>query len=293
MKSSKKKRTRLYLLGLSAMTVACVSALVGSTFAWVIANRTASGTVGNIGVHTDGTLEVSTNGTTWSDQFSLNMAQYPITGSSVSLTDISGNGLAFYKPLIAASDGQGIPTFTEVHTITPGSTTVEKYYFDINLQFRSKDPLTVFLNETTTVTGGVNDFNKAIRTAFLNGTGTEVTNIFTERTETLYYMNNNTATSGEIKGSSGSLNSGYSDTFTAGTTVLQGDVTKRDLVGTDKAGSSKALVKLARGNVNDEYCVGSIIVRYWFEGTDEACIMANVETPVQMTLGFDGLAESI
>ena len=285
-----RQKTGRYLAVLGLLTAVAVGAFSFSTYAWFVANRQVTGSIGDISANALGNLEVKidpsdSDDTPWDDTFKYTMAP------AEALTDISGDGKTFFKPVISVNDATKFAKVNQVKT-------ANGYYYDIEVSFRSTAQLTVYLGQDTEIKvagTGVNGYEKALRLAFLDKTKSTVTNIFTEETDELWYLNDKDL----AVDTTPDLAKGYGQ-FGADVNVMKGAVVNRvlndDASEGDLTNKSAPLVLLGGvdGSVTEEvagqtYYTGAIIVRYWIEGTDANCITDNIAEKLSVTLNFYGL----
>lgn len=270
-----KKNNKKVLLLTSVALIGVVAASIGGTYAWLVANRTASGTVTNIGATAPNNLDIALNGGMIEDdhQFELD--------ANTKITDISGNGLAFYKPLIGAGSTNASPIFTDVSPVTlPSATTSNSYMISFTVTFSSTAALDVYVSSATfaSTVSNVNsesgEMHKATRVAIVDSTSNVKAIIVDDNHTSTQYIKSDTF-------------DGTLDLATI-TTVKSGTIEAPSKT-TDNASPDKNIVHLGKLTGAGSTYAMTMTFRVWHEGTDAACISDNVTNIVNLAFGFSAL----
>lgn len=163
-------------------------AMSTATYAWFTTNRQAKFSTANVGIKADSNLEyrvISVNGalldyskegalkdvagmTTVLDNGGWTAAELPenvIPGDS--LTDVSGNGAAFFKPTMGASANY----YSNIKEVNTNGAYVAGSFMTLQVEFRSSAPFEVYLGPNTAltdVTTSTTSLAKAARIAYFD-----------------------------------------------------------------------------------------------------------------------------
>ena len=165
-------------------------AMSTATYAWFTTNRQAKFSTANVGIKADSNLEyrvISVNGVPI--DYSVNGALKDIEGISAvldkggwtaaelpekvipgdSLTDVSGNGAAFFKPTMGASANY----YSKIKTVNSNGAYVAGSFMTLQVEFRSSAAFEVYLGPSTaltdvSVTGENTSLAKAARIAYFD-----------------------------------------------------------------------------------------------------------------------------
>lgn len=141
-----KLNTKIFISSI-ALFCLCTASVVTSTFAWFAVNKTASMTVG-AAFDTDADIDVglaASGGFESLDYHEVNEGK--ITLPERKLTDVSGQGTQFFKPIFASDNY----TFSATETIDFNSvcgSSNNQYFILATLKFRSDKPYSVYLGAT-------------------------------------------------------------------------------------------------------------------------------------------------
>jgi hypothetical protein len=296
-----KTRSKL-IVALSSLLAVTAGAAATSTFAWFTSTRTATVTYQKATAYTtsgDLTLKYSApavgagfnNPAT--DAYTNSLAITNATDGG-KVTDISGDGVTFYKPKLTADSTNAADKWkfvNDTYTAVANSATVS-YYVEFGISFHNgnTNPATnkmkVYINTGSTLVAATatgegasaqqakNDLAvKAMRVAFL--TGSTLTAYWnpndTTAEDSLVYMSSGTVTGNALTtAKENSLAhyhySNYTDVNTADSTTLEkqylGEVADTDLV---------------------------ITVRMWLEGTSTSCLNEAKGGETNLNLAFAGI----
>ncbi len=305
-----KLRSKLLLSATCLLTIS-VAATATSAYAWFVSNRQASVTINNTFVKTNATnLKIAgvTKNATNGDTAELSTDQDNPNGvtanSDIKATDISGDGVDFYKPRLAPDFGvKKGDTATATYNATSISKVInsstETYYHQFKLEFSqdnanvntgvflSSDSKVLLSTDTTTATG----LSLCTRVAFLNEAGALLRYWAPNRTS--QNANQSYICTDEFDGdtvsiedntSSSVLQSVSADTnnIIHGKTIygkpeeVNDDTTNKDTKNT-------FLLKLTGTTAQ------KITVRIWFEGMDKACDKAYLSQKINANLKFNGV----
>jgi hypothetical protein len=146
------KRNKV-LVGAIALVLLSGLAVTSSTFAWFTTIRTASITYGDAAVYSrDGNLKIAHVSTMNTLTVNLDEAANKLTYSGGNtVTDISGDGLKFYKPTWS------IPV-SEAASVTDVSATADGYFVDFTVRLsrdnaKAEPGFKVYLGSGTTIAG--------------------------------------------------------------------------------------------------------------------------------------------
>ena len=304
-----KLRSKLLLSATCLLTIS-VAATATSAYAWFVSNRQATVSINTANVKTNATnLKIAGVVTPTADDtasFANTATADDITGtvkSNIKATDISGDGVNFYKPKLA-------PDFTTSHkatSISKVSNSEGKYYYhqfklefsqdnkDVNTGVFLSDKSSVLLStDTTTATG----LSLCTRVAFLDS----------DNNLLLYWAPNraaNVANKSYIKAEyKESTPVSIEDTETTTTSSVLQSVTAKtenilynntvygkptdvnDATPTANKKDAKEHLLTLKGTTAQ-----TITVRIWFEGMDSACdsIYLTQTTTIDANLKFNGV----
>ena len=172
-----KLKSKLILAAASLMVLSGAAAGT-SAFAWFTANANATATSNFAVASNTDTLKIAAacegavSSTLFTEAHDADNNSTSLTATSARLTDVSGNGLDFYKPTFDTT--KVINTITAV---TSEGTSNYLNYLDVTLTFtrtNSGSAMALFLTTQTAVSQtGSKDLYKAIRIAILDQTQTE------------------------------------------------------------------------------------------------------------------------
>lgn len=274
---NKKKANKKVLLLTSVALVAVVAASIGGTFAWLVSNRTATGTITNIGATAPSDLDIALNGGAVEDDHAFEL------NANTKTSDISGNGVNFYKPLIGAGSTSNVPIFTEVSSIpVPDPATASNdYMISFTVTFSSSAALDVFVSSATfasavsSIDNSSGELHKATRVAILDSTNAVKAVIVDENHTSTQYVQSTTLSEGNLD-------------LTNITTVKSNSITTPTLV--EETNSYAAgVIHLGRLTGSDDSYSMTMTFRIWHEGTDAACVTANATNVVNLEFGFSAL----
>lgn len=152
------KKNKL-LISATAMLVLTGAAASASTFAWFTTVRSASVSYSSAHVYTDtGSLTVTYKSsllTTWTDQTNNSTSTSLVLTGSHNITDISGDGIDFYKPIWNAYDTNSTTADSITHIATTTLGNADGYYIDFTLTIAqtntSGNGMKVYLGSGTTI----------------------------------------------------------------------------------------------------------------------------------------------
>ena len=307
-----KLRSKLLLSATCLLTIS-VAATATSAYAWFISNRQASVAINNAHVKTNATnlkiagvaLGQEDKETTVSFSTTAVAGNLTTETSSITATDISGDGVNFYKPKLAPDFGVGNnPTYNASSIAKVTNSASAKYYHQFKLQFSQDNAdvnTGVFLSNessvllTTAITVDQESKRNAgialcARVAFLNESGTNLL---------LYWAPNR---------ASNNANKSYIKTTSNSTvSIKDGDTSAvLETLGSDGSTTTKGKVLYgAPEDINDATADKStkkerlltlngttpqtITVRIWFEGMDSACNSNNIAQTIEALLKFNGV----
>lgn len=309
-----KLRSKLLLSATCLLTIS-VAATATSAYAWFISNRQAElkligaevkTNATNLYIGGTGTTGLANGNTVGFDAYSSTNKKTEIsaaTQSTVVATDISGNGVSFFKPNLA-------PDFTNKNLKASSIVSVENdkpagkyYYHQFELTFTQSNvnvTTGVYLShesliKQTPVEGSSTTTNieKAVRVAFLDPTKSGNDSLL------LYWAPYETTT-----GESQTMPNTYlkaasedpvnmSDTNDTAVGPIS-DITngkyldssfKKDVddASTDKTTNKSKLLELTNGDPK------TVRVRVWFEGMDSDCTTAITNSTIDVNLKFNGV----
>ena len=273
---NKKNKVLLTSVGLAVLSGI---AATGSTFAWFTTTRTASISYTNAVVESklsDLELTYLGNGnTTFSTAPTLNTIgnTLALVGGN-KITDISSDGIDFYKPIWSSIDGEA----TRIDKIT----TAEGYYTEVNVKLTNKGgtSMTVFLGTGTGVTStGSTASNAAIlaaRMAVITGTTVSAAGVATGGTLKILHAPNDT-THGYLSASSTDARKIFG-TASSATAATKGSFSGTILDETDFVTAS------AIADADPDTQVGvlapaatlNVTFRVWLEGEDADAVNAAI-----------------
>jgi len=260
------------LLGAIGLVLLSGIAATSSTFAWFTTVRTASISYSEATVQSsDGNLAIEyvSSLNTWSGTPSYNKEANKVTIAGANkVTDISGDGKTFYKPVwttpvSTASSIETVPT-----TGSPGVAVADGFYIDFTVRLSrdndvDENGLKVYLGDGTTIaprdpenpedTGAV----KAARLAVIDHKGDVKVRWAPEEEEGAKYIT--TATAGSLYGVSGFET-------TTDLNYKHGAITSAESM--DDADDAGFLVADLSKDVANE---ANVTFRIWLEGEDEHC----------------------
>lgn len=312
-----KLRSKLLLSATCLLTIS-VAATATSAYAWFVSNRQATVAINSATVKTNATnLKIAGATKTADDTASFEAAATAgnITGtlkSNIKATDISGDGVNFFKPKLAPDFGvaKGEPATATYNATSISSVTnsdKNTYYHQFKLTFSQDNAdvnTGVFLSSESKVSLASGATSEGLplctRVAFLSESKTET------GTELLLlrYWAPNRASAAEANESyikkayseatpvsieDGDTDSSVLQSVTAGTeNILKG----KTIYGApeevndatdDKDTKNAFLLKLAGKTPQ------TITVRIWFEGMDDACNSKYLEQTIDANLKFNGV----
>ena len=303
-----KLRSKLLLSATCLLTIS-VAATATSAYAWFVSNRQAELKLVGAEVKTNATnLYIAGTGTTLSNGNTVGFATYsespkqtsigPADAKSVVATDISGNGVSFFKPNLAPDFTNKNLKASSIVSAQNDNATNKYFYHQFELTFTqsNKDVTTgVYLSCGSTITekeGGTTDIEKAVRVAFLDPTNSvDPLLLYWAPYEKNTTDESNTMPKTYLKAASEDPVN-MSDTKDAAVGAIT-DITsakyldstfKKDV---DDASESKAhnskLLELTNGEPK------TVRVRVWFEGMDSDCTTAITNSTIDVNLKFNGV----
>ncbi len=306
-----KLRSKLLLSATCLLTIS-VAATATSAYAWFVSNRQASVVINNANVKTNATnLKIAGVAKANEDTIEFNTtatagALADVTSEALA-TDISGDGVDFFKPKLAPDFGVGESetakyNASSIAKVENDSTT--KYYHQFKLTFSQDNAdvnTGVFLSSessvllTTAIKVGEDNKNDAgialcARVAFLDSSNNLL----------LYWAPNRSSTDANksyikqeySKADPVSIKDG--DTSEVLQNVSSSTVITEEklLYGTPKDVNDASSTK--DNNVEHLLTLNgttaqTITVRIWFEGMDAACISSNITQTIDAFLQFNGV----
>lgn len=287
------------IIALSSLLAVTAGVAATSTFAWITSTRTATVTYkkataysnnGNLTLKyvapTAGAAFNTPNITDYTGQLDITNA---VAGGKI--TDISGDGVTFYKPKLTADSTDSIQKFVDGTYAAIANSDSTSYYVEFGIAFHNgnTDPATnkmkVYVNtgsslladvsttgttEEKAIQNAKNDLAaKATRVAFLAGSATPTLQAYWNPNSdaTPIYMSSGTVADNKIvttacTGLSEYVAGNYGDINLAATAIENqylGEVADTDL---------------------------AITVRMWLEGTSTSCINGSKDGQVNLTLSF-------
>lgn len=293
-----KTRSKL-IVALSSLLAVTAGAAATSTFAWFTSTRTATVTFTQATAYSDnGNLTVKYVAPELGSAFIKTPSTTDYAGAldlenstnNGLMTDISGNGVTFYKPTMTPDATDTNQKFVDGTAGTAVNSNTKQYYIEFGLEFKNNNTsgtMSVYYNNNSKVEAGSGtdttanaDVIVASRVAFLTRTGEAGSYVYSlvgywnpNSDTTPVYMSSATVASNAITTSDATGLTNY----LAGTPVA---VTKS----TD-TGATKQLV------LPDIAAAGTkqIFVRMWLEGTSSKCVNAAKAGTAKLTLGFSGI----
>lgn len=297
-----KLRSKLLLSATCLLTIS-VAATATSAYAWFISNRQAKLKLSGAEVKTNATnLYIAGTGTTDLANgntvgFAADAKRTAITAetlSTVVATDISGNGVSFFKPNLAPDFADDNLVASSIVAVKNDNATSKFYYHQFELTFTQSNvnvTTGVYLSCDSTITeksGGTTEIENAVRVAFLD----------TSNNLLLYWAPHEITT-----GNSKTMPNTYlmaasedpvnmSDTNDAAVGAISDITDAKYLDSTfikdiDDASKIKAhnskLLELTNGEPK------TIRVRVWFEGMDSDCTTAITNSKIDVNLKFNGV----
>jgi len=295
-----KTRSKL-IVALSSLLAVTAGAAATSTFAWFTSTRTATVTFTQATAYSDnGDLTVKYINPAETEVFNAcSVSDYastlPITNTTSYglMTDISGNGVTFYKPTMTPDATDANQKFVNGTAPIVVNSSTKQYYVEFGLEFKNNNTsgnVSVYYNNNSKVEAGAgsdatanSDVILASRIAFLTRTGTAGSYVYT----LVGYWNPNSDTNPVYMNSatvaSNSISTAPCDGGTPLTNYLAG--TPVTVTKADDTGASKQLL------LSNIAAAGTaqIFVRMWLEGTSSKCINAAKAGTAKLTLGFSGI----
>jgi hypothetical protein len=288
------KTTNKLLLSASAMLVLSAGAMVTGTVAWFTATRQIDVNFSNVKVMTtQADLAVELVGTTYTATPSQGVLD--ISGVDSTATDISGDGVNFYKPVWGIDEGV---TALEIDEVTDLAT-YEGYYVEFQLEISRTNPTAengflVYLGDGSSIEPLVAldaEDEAAVasaRVAILNEAKTSRKVLWTPDDDDLAYQ--------YLDAAVGESAYGVDDfdliTYPAAADFLVGDFENHTAinVGNDghEGGNSPVIADLSDPNESE-----IITVRIWIEGTDEDTINDAKDGQFTITLDLYSMGFSI
>lgn len=306
-----KLRSKLLLSATCLLTIS-VAATATSAYAWFVSNRQATVAINNATVKTNATnLKIAGVTKGAGDTATLTAVQDNTNGvnasaSTIKATDISGDGVNFYKPKLA-------PDFTTSHkatSITKVENGASTYYHQFKLTFSQDNAdvnTGVFLSSDSSVLLNTTETTKNVgislctRVAFLK----ETNDVAKPYELLLYWAPNRTA---EVANKS-YIKTAYSETTPVSiedtettTSVLQSVSAEGSTIKGKSIYGTPTDVNDATDKKDEKVehlltLVGAtpqtIIVRIWFEGMDDACNKDNLSDTIDANLKFNGVNMNI
>jgi hypothetical protein len=266
------KTTNKLLLSASAMLVLSAGAMVTGTVAWFTATRQIDVNFSNVKVMTtQADLAVELVGTAYTATPSQGVLD--ISGVDSTATDISGDGVNFYKPVWDVDEGVTALAIDDVTDLS----TYEGYYVEFQLKISRLNPtpengFMVYLGENTAIepmTTGDADVAAAdsARVAILNSAKTTRKIVWTPDTDDSTYQYLDSVVSEEAYGVDDFDLVSYPAESTTVDDFLVGDFVKHDTIvsTTGHSGGNSPVIADLSNPTDFEI----ITVRIWIEGTDE------------------------
>lgn len=312
-----KLRSKLLLSATCLLTIS-VAATATSAYAWFVSNRQAELKLIGADVKTNATnLYIGGTGTTLSNGNTVGFDAYSAankktvitaaTQSTVVATDISGNGVSFFKPNLApdftnAQDNLKASSIVAVENDKPAG---KYYYHQFELTFTQSNvnvTTGVYLShesliKQTPVEGSSTTTNieKAVRVAFLDPTksGNDSLLLYWAPYETTA-ENSNTLPATYLKAASNDPVKMGDKNDKSGAVGDITDITKAKYLdkttftedindaSSNKTHNSK-LLELTDGATK------TVRVRVWFEGMDSNCTTAITNSTIDVNLKFNGV----
>lgn len=314
-----KLRSKLLLSATCLLTIS-VAATATSAYAWFVSNRQAElkligaevkTNATNLYIGGTGTTDLKNGNTVGFDVYSPTNKRTEIsaaTQSTVVATDISGNGVSFFKPNLAPdfTNAQDNLKASSIVKVENNNTTGKYFYHQFELTFTqsNKDVTTgVYLSresliKQTPVEGSSTTTNieKAVRVAFLDPTKNDNSALLLywapyETTED----NNNTLPATYLMGESETpVEMGKTTSSAVGpiSDITNGNYLDKTTFTEDindasstsaKENHKSKILKLTNGDTQ------KVIVRVWFEGMDSDCVTGITNSTIDVNLKFNGV----
>lgn len=303
-----KLRSKLLLSATCLLTIS-VAATATSAYAWFVSNRQAELKLIGAEVKTNATnLYIAGTGTTLSNGNTVGFATYsespkqtsigPADAKSVVATDISGNGVSFFKPNLA-------PDFTNdnlnASSIDSVKNSTNKYYyhqFELTFTQSNKDVTTgVYLSHESiikpTLENDSTNIEKAVRVAFLDPTKDDANDADALLLYWAPYEDSSSLPKTYLKASStspvkmgdkGDKSNAVGDIIDITNAKYLDSSFNKDI---DDASKIKAhnskLLELTNGETQ------KIRVKVWFEGMDSDCVTGITNSTIDVNLKFNGV----
>jgi len=296
-----KLKSKLVLAASSLLVLSGVAAGTG-TYAWFTANQSVDANINNIGVESHGnglTIAAASSDATNLVGDDTNSTTYnKIFTSSASLTDVSSDGINFYK---ASLDANG--NITGAALRTPATGVTAPLYYEVKVTFTRtniSEPMAIYVSKSTSIVSQNDsiaadhkDLANAARIAILNSAKSSV----------LAYMAPNDTITTDYKYVSAtaspfttaldvpaSTNAYYDNTYTT-------DVSDYTLNSATKAASRAGMGDGWLLNLTGAIASADVYVRIWLEGTDSDCdnsaigtgVAGDVTQKIKSQLIFNGL----
>lgn len=312
-----KLRSKLLLSATCLLTIS-VAATATSAYAWFVSNRQAELKLIGADVKTNatnlyiggtGTTDLKNGNTVGFDVYSQNNKKTEIsaaTQSTVVATDISGNGVSFFKPNLAPDFTNDNLKASSIVSVQNNNTDKKYYYHQFELTFtQSNVSVTtgVYLSKESTIkqtpvegSSTTTNIEKAVRVAFLDPTKSGIDSLL------LYWAPYETTAEGSntlpatyLKGTSDTpVEMGKTTSSAVGPisdikngkyldkTTFTEDINDASAAST-KEGHKSKILKLTNGETQ------KVIVRVWFEGMDSDCTTAITNSTIDVNLKFNGV----
>ena len=291
-----KLRSKLLLSATCLLTIS-VAATATSAYAWFISNRQATVAINKADVKTNATnlkiIGVSSQGgtvTPGKDNESTTIA------STVVATDISGDGINFFKPRLSPGyNGTNNYKALKIEEVKPE----QNYYHEFSLKFSQTNTgvkTGVYLGSGSTVASATKEnLPLATRIAFSTDNFTNVKLYLAPKgADQRYYLKNksdaevdmNPEAATTVVGaftdiSTSNSNRGYN--YSAALPTTDDDVTDA----TAKDDKPKSTFYL--GELSSTTTTLTVTIRIWFEGMDKNCITDNIADDLSANLNFYGV----
>lgn len=304
-----KLRSKLLLSATCLLTIS-VAATATSAYAWFVSNRQAELKLIGADVKTNATnLYIAGTGATGLkdgntvgfDVYSAADKKTAITAatqSTVVATDISGNGVSFFKPNLAPDFTDKNLKASSIVKVENNNTANKYYYHQFELTFTQSNvnvTTGVYLSHESTITektDGTTDIEKAVRVAFLDPTNSaDPLLLYWAPYEKNTTDESNTMPKTYLKAASEDPVN-MSDTSDAAVGAINEITSAKyldssfnkdiDDASTEKNHNSK-LLELTNGDPK------TIRVRVWFEGMDSDCTTAITNSTIDVNLKFNGV----
>ena len=294
-------------------------AMSTATYAWFTTNRQAKFTTGLVSIAADSNLEyrvTSVNGTATGTgvgepgAWTANAIDEGKLGGAI-LTDVSGNGVNFFKPTM----GSSAEFYSNIKAVNNGGAYAAGYFMTLKVDFRSSAAFKVYLGPATTLAdvdlaGGNTSLALAARIAYFsyglstdsvpsltlnNGTSESATKaggnyscVYSLEQETPKFLIAESAEGGNFAAATynyfptGTIQHGAPAKIETTPSVDTKLVTTLEPV---MEGEQHKTYTDNEGNVNDLY-QSSIEIRIWVEGSDNDCVDSAKKSTFKATLDF-------